>query len=125
MKIFHLCIIITFGIGLTSIAAMGSKCKPATEVKEPKVLPESTAASAISSTVVVPAVATNTPVKLIENTTEDNQKVHKELPAEGDSSKKTDGSGDSSKKAQKTPKKKTEKAKKTSGKPAKAKKKSS
>ena len=77
MKLFNVTVALAFS--LTLAAGMGSKSKPETPVDAPKVLPESTRASA----------PMNTPVKLIENTTEDNQKVDKDLDkstAQSDSS---------------------------------------
>lgn len=58
---------------LTFVAGMGSKSKTVSNVDEPKVLPESTRASAPS--------AVNTPVQLIENTAEDNKKIDDDLNA--------------------------------------------
>lgn len=65
MKLLNLGIV--FAASLTLVAGMGSKSKTVTTVEEPKVLPESTRASASS--------AVNTPVHLIENTAEDNKKI--------------------------------------------------
>ena len=67
MKLFNLTIALAFS--LTLAAGMGSKSKPATSIEEPKVLPESTRASAPE----------HDKVELIENTTEDNHQVEKDL----------------------------------------------
>lgn len=67
MKLFNLTIALAFS--LTLAAGMGSKSKPGTPMEEPKVLPESTRASAPD----------HSSVELIENTPEDNKKVEKDL----------------------------------------------
>ncbi len=86
MKIFNMTLALAFS--LTLAAGMGAKSKPVTPIDEPKVLPESTRASA----------PMNAPVALIENTVEDNQKVEKGLDK---STAQSDGSTNS-KKATKT-----------------------
>lgn len=131
MKIFHVCMIIGCGVAIAPLAAMGSKSKPATEVREPKVLPESTKASApscppeTSKTSTTTPAATNTQaVKLIENTSDANQKVHDEMTSSmGESVAKADGNSDGSKKAKKSSNKKAGKAKKAAGKKTQSKKK--
>lgn len=65
MKILNVGFVCAFS--LTLVAGMGSKSKHSTAVEEPKVLPESTRASS-------PAAVT-APVRLIENTAEENKKV--------------------------------------------------
>lgn len=67
MKLLNVMIALAFS--LTLAVGMGSKSKPETPVETPKVLPESTRVSA----------PMNTPVALIENTVEDNQKIEKDL----------------------------------------------
>lgn len=67
MKLFNLTLALAFS--LTLAAGMGSKSKPATPMEDPKVLLESTRASAPD----------HSSVELIENTAEDNQKVEKDL----------------------------------------------
>lgn len=67
MKLFSMTAVLAFS--LTLAVGMGSKSKPAIPTEEPKVLPESTRVSA----------PINTPVELIENTVEDNQKIEKDL----------------------------------------------
>jgi hypothetical protein len=69
MKLLNLGFVVA--TSLTLVAGMGSKSQPARVVEEPKVLPESTRASAPSSV--------NIPVQLIENTAEENKKVDEAL----------------------------------------------
>jgi hypothetical protein len=114
------------GVMLTPLAAMGSKSKPATEVSGPKVLPESTPATAPTADHVQASApsSTNTPVKLIENTADSNQKVHDALPGVDESAKtaqNTKGGESKAKKSSKKAKKKSSKAKKASAKKSKSK----
>lgn len=126
MKIFHVCMIIGCGVAMAPLAAMGSKSKPATEVREPKVLPESTPVSATSSSSepLKASRSTAQPVKLIENTADANQKVHDEMtaPAAAAVTKADDKEG-ASKQTKKSSNKKTGKSKKAAGKKVQSKKK--
>ncbi len=119
MKIFHVCMIIGCGVAMAPLAAMGSKTKPATEVREPKVLPESTPVSAISNSS-EPSKApmpTAQPVKLIENTASVNQKNHDEMTAPVAAAvTKADDKGDASKQTKKSSNKKNGKSKKAASK---------
>jgi hypothetical protein len=123
MKIFHVYMMIGFCMAISPLAAMGSKSKPAVEVREPKVFPESTPASAPCPPEPTKASTTDTkPEKLIENTADANQKLHDEMTAPtAAAATKADDKGDVSKKnAKKSPKRK---AKKPSSKKAQSKKK--
>ena len=126
MKIFHVCMIIGCGVAMAPLAAMGSKSKPATEFREPKVLPESTPVSAISNSS-EPSKApmpTAQPVKLIENTSGVNQKVHDEVTAPVAAAvTKADDKGNASKQAKKSLKNKAANPKKAAVNKVKSKKK--
>jgi Skp family chaperone for outer membrane proteins len=103
MKIFNLTVALAFS--LTLVAGMGSKSKPATTIDEPKVLPESTRASAPQQV----------PVELIENTAEDNHQVEKDL----DKAKAQPNDSAGNKKAAKVTKAKPSTAKKKKAAPTK------
>jgi hypothetical protein len=119
MKVSFMCLMMGLGWVMSPLSAMESKSKPALEVSKPKVLPESTRASAPVADVIPVSTpsSNNTPVKLIDNSKEDNQKVHDGLPAAGtEAAPKAEPKSKVSKKTKKSSKKKVSKAKKTSGK---------